>query len=131
MCNNLNGYLLDPASYYEVAVVEGFRFHTEAFIFSRDEDLSKPSLATNFYSNIEYGFIDDMSMLLDLYLPKDNLKSFPLIVWIHGGGWVVHSKEYYVPVHMVDNGFAIASINYRLSHEAAFPSQLEECKAAI
>lgn len=66
---------------------------------------------------------------LDLYLPSgDNL---PLVIWIHGGAWLMGSKDDMVPLSLLSKGYAIASINYRLSTHAIFPAQIEDCKSAI
>jgi len=74
------------------------------------------------------------SQTLDLYGPK-KAKKVPLIVWIHGGAFLFGSKEGFpvepVPLHLLLEGYAVASINYRLSPEAVFPAQLEDCKAAV
>lgn len=72
---------------------------------------------------------------LDLYLPANLSEgaAVPLIVWVHGGGWQNGSKEGCPPLRAgyVDRGYAVASINYRLSGHAPFPAQIEDCKAAI
>src|ERR1700681_3231818 len=74
------------------------------------------------------------SQILDLYAPK-KAKNVPLIIWIHGGAFLFGSKEGFpvepVPLHLLLDGYAVASINYRLSPEALFPAQLEDCKGAI
>jgi len=67
---------------------------------------------------------------LDLYLPKTE-KKLPLIIWIHGGAWLAGSKDGGVPLAYLADGYAIASINYRLSQHAIFPAQIEDCKAAV
>lgn len=67
---------------------------------------------------------------LDLYLPKDG-KDLPLIVNIHGGAFRAGSKEMGVPLEYLSRGYAVASINYRLSQHAIFPAQIEDCKAAV
>lgn len=67
---------------------------------------------------------------LDLYLPEKG-DSLPVIVSIHGGAFRAGSKEQGVPVEYLARGFAIASINYRLSQHAIFPAQIEDCKAAV
>jgi acetyl esterase/lipase len=67
---------------------------------------------------------------LDLYLPKD-AKYAPLVVMIHGGAFRVGSKEGENPVPMLTEGYAVASINYRLSQHAIWPAQIEDCKAAV
>jgi acetyl esterase/lipase len=67
---------------------------------------------------------------LDLYLPSDG-KNSPLVVWIHGGAWQGGNKERPPALPLLRSGYAVASINYRLSQHARFPAQLEDCKAAI
>ncbi len=68
---------------------------------------------------------------LDLYLPEKAEGRLPLIVWIHGGAWWAGSKENCPAVPFATKGYAVASINYRLSQHAVFPAQIEDCKAAI
>lgn len=67
---------------------------------------------------------------LDLYLPAAGA-NWPLIVWIHGGAWKGGSKAQPPALKFIKDGFAVASINYRLSQHAIFPAQIEDCKAAI
>ena len=67
---------------------------------------------------------------LDLYLPKEG-KNLPLIINIHGGAFRMGSKEAGVPLEYLARGYAVASINYRLSQHAIFPAQIEDCKAAV
>jgi acetyl esterase/lipase len=67
---------------------------------------------------------------LDLYLP-DSPSPLPLIVYIHGGAFRLGSKRSGVPIDYLQKGYAIASINYRLSQHALFPAQIEDCKAAV
>lgn len=70
---------------------------------------------------------------LDLYVPEKAEKLLPLIIWIHGGGWQNGSKDGCPPLRSgyASRGYAVASINYRLSGHATFPAQIEDCKAAI
>jgi acetyl esterase/lipase/enterochelin esterase-like enzyme len=69
---------------------------------------------------------------LDLYTPEKPDGPLPVIVWIHGGAWLGGSKDGRVPaVPFVTKGYAVASINYRLSSHAVFPAQIEDCKAAV
>lgn len=71
--------------------------------------------------------------VLDIYLPEKANGPLPLIIWIHGGGWRNGSKNGCPPLRQgyVGRGYALASINYRLSGHATFPAQIEDCKAAI
>jgi len=68
---------------------------------------------------------------LDLYLPEKVEGRLPLVVWIHGGAWQAGSKDNCPAVFLTAKGYALASINYRLSQHAVFPAQIEDCKAAI
>ncbi|MBI5381649.1 MAG: alpha/beta hydrolase [Opitutae bacterium] len=69
---------------------------------------------------------------LDLFVPKSGAGPFPLIVWIHGGGWQNGSKANPGGALRLSGGdYAVASIDYRLTHVAIFPAQIEDCKAAI
>jgi acetyl esterase/lipase len=64
---------------------------------------------------------------------------YPTVVWIHGGGWFrghysmtnrVVEKMDFVET-LLDAGYAVARIGYRLSGEGQFPTQLHDCKAAV
>ncbi|PHS13766.1 MAG: lipase [Blastopirellula sp.] len=82
------------------------------------------------FDNIEYAEIDGHRLLLDLYVPKD-VKNPPLVVWVHGGAWRAGSKAKMSLMNLVKDGFAVASVDYRLSPVARFPAQVHDCKAAI
>jgi len=69
---------------------------------------------------------------LDLYLPASAGQGpVPVIIWVHGGAWRAGSKERCPARRFVERGYAVASINYRLSQHAIFPAQIEDCKAAV
>jgi len=70
---------------------------------------------------------------LDLYLPRQDEGDgpLPLIIWVHGGAWRAGSKGNCRSVRFLKQGYAAASVNYRLSQHAIFPAQIEDCKAAI
>ena len=85
----------------------------------------------NVLRDVEYAKVGDKSLLLDIYTPKESKGALPLVVWIHGGAWRGGSKENCPAVNLVGRGYVAASINYRLSQEAIYPAQIEDCKAAI
>lgn len=68
---------------------------------------------------------------LDLYLPEASDRPAPVVVWVHGGGWKMGSKEGCPAALLVPKGFAAVSISYRFTDVEAFPAQLHDCKAAI
>jgi acetyl esterase/lipase len=68
----------------------------------------------------------------DLHLPAGcNAGGMPLVVWIHGDTWRDGSKADCPIVWLADQGYAVASIGYRLSDAAIFPAQLEDCREAV
>jgi acetyl esterase/lipase len=92
---------------------------------------------TVLHGNIPY--LNDMheKHLLDIYLPKNSKGKIPLVVFIHGGGWLSNDK--YADIgymkstvsEILESGFALVSIDYRFSTEAIFPAQMLDCNAAI
>ncbi len=67
---------------------------------------------------------------LDVFTPATGT-NWPLIVWVHGGAWLAGSKDNCPALRFLREGYAVASINYRLSQHAVYPAQIEDCKAAI
>jgi len=82
-------------------------------------------------ADLTYKQTEKMPLKLDLYLPEKPAGKLPTIVWVHGGGWNKGSKDRCPAVWMVTNGFAVASIQYRLSTEAQWPAQIDDCRDAI
>ena len=76
--------------------------------------------------------------LLDVRVPAAT-GPVPLVVWVHGGGWLDGDRRYPPPTvpadllfgSILDAGMAVATIDYRHSLEAPFPAQLHDLKAAI
>lgn len=98
-----------------------------------------------FYLSITYGqnyqIITDISYAekptsskqkLDIYIPEGN-DLMPCLVWIHGGAWLAGSKDGLAAEidTLLDHGYVVVSIGYRLSSEAIFPAQIYDCKAAV
>jgi acetyl esterase/lipase len=67
---------------------------------------------------------------LDLYLPRDAARP-PLVILIHGGAFRTGDKERENAARWLREGYAVAAANYRLSGDAIFPAQVEDCKAAV
>jgi acetyl esterase/lipase len=71
---------------------------------------------------------------LDIYLPDEGDGPFPVIVSIHGGAWMIGDKgdvQNSCAMEGIKRGYAVVCVNYRLSGEAQFPSQIYDCKAAV
>lgn len=101
------------------------------------------SAALLFEKDVPYATISE-AQKLDVYLPAGGRKPYPVIIWIHPGGFfegdksgsgaeepsaIVDMNKLVTPI--LTRGYAIVSINYRLSHEAQFPSVIYDAKAAV
>lgn len=82
------------------------------------------------YQDLAYVTNGRSRQKLDLFIP-DVGKKWPLIIWVHGGGFCTGSKKDHVPLAYLERGFAVASLNYRLSQDAIFPAQIQDVKAAV
>ncbi|MBI5833986.1 MAG: alpha/beta hydrolase [Armatimonadetes bacterium] len=84
------------------------------------------------YPDIEYAKAGDTSLKLDLYTDPTAGSAQPLIIWIHGGAWAAGDKNPPGPaLPWLREGWALASVNYRLSQQAVWPAQMHDCKAAV
>lgn len=83
--------------------------------------------------NVTYARYGDRTLEMDLYRPQGAWGELPAIVCIHGGGWKKGSRINHrkVAQTLAAQGFVTASISYRLSGEAQFPAQIQDCKAAV
>jgi len=74
------------------------------------------------------------SQNLDIYLPDEGDSAFPVIIYLHGGAFSIGDKrDIYVLniLKSIKHGYALVSVNYRLSGEATFPAGIQDVKAAI
>jgi acetyl esterase/lipase len=83
------------------------------------------------HRDLVYKTVNGADLTLDLYCPEKASGPAPVIVWIHGGAWRRGGKRKCPAVALVPDGYAVASIDYRLSSTAPFPAQIEDCKAAV
>lgn len=78
-------------------------------------------------------------LIVDIYMPPKSAKPKPLIMYIHGGGWVSgHTRHSGASsnfpaalARLASEGFVVASLEYRLSGEAPFPAALQDSRAAL
>ena len=83
------------------------------------------------HRDLVYAQVGERKLPLDLYLPKSD-KPLPVVIWIHGGGWRNGGKGNAGPARaLIEQGYAVVDVEYRLSGEAIFPAQIQDCKAAI
>jgi len=86
------------------------------------------------HADLAYATISS-AQKLDIYLPTTGSGPFPLVIMVHGGGFMFGDKADGAGLTGVDQllaaGYAVASINYRLSGEVQYPAQIHDAKAAV
>tara|TARA_R110002051_G_scaffold229291_1_gene291286 strand:- start:11359 stop:12318 length:960 start_codon:yes stop_codon:yes gene_type:complete len=84
--------------------------------------------------NITYKKTNTSNLKLDVYYPNEkSKKTYPAVLLIHGGGWLVGSKENerVMAQHLALNGYVGISVSYRLGFEATYPAGVNDLKDAI
>ena len=90
-----------------------------------------PAVAAPVRRDVEYARVGEHSLRLDLHLPPTASAPAPLIVWVHGGAWSRGSKGENPLSPLVAGGWAVASVDYRLTPVAPFPANVHDLKAAV
>src|SRR4029077_7882792 len=84
--------------------------------------------------NIVYKTNSNYDAKLDVYYPaNDDAASVPVVMMIHGGGWIAGTKEqsvlYILPYLQI--GFAVVNVEYRMGAVALAPAAVEDCLCAL
>ncbi|MCC2686837.1 MAG: putative lipase/esterase, partial [Paenibacillaceae bacterium] len=86
--------------------------------------------------DIVYCSASGNDLMLDITMPRTTGQNpLPVVIFLHGGGWERGDKASLLgkgsSKFFAKNGFIAFSVNYRLTHEAVFPAQIHDVKAAI
>ena len=91
-----------------------------------------PPAGQDLLSDVVYGAAGGRELHAEILRPKEPPKELmPAVLLIHGGGWAGGSHIGYYAPWLVAHGYFTASIEYRLSGEAPWPAQIEDCKLAV
>lgn len=112
-------------------ISEELRVRFTDFDTERDSGLSTPESVRRF-DHISYGIHGEWN-LLDVYRLKDSSELQPVIINVHGGGWIYGTKEtyQYYGMDLAQRGFTVVNPSYRLAPESYFPAQLEDVNACV
>ena len=83
-----------------------------------------------------YSVTEDGILRMDCFYDQQIKEKKPAIIWIHGGGFTEEDISRKCRperrfLHLVKEGYFLASIDYRLAQVRPFPAQMEECKCAV
>lgn len=153
--NALNGVLKYREVFYSNEIKHNYKQVAGGGHSSLDIALCDPDIAFSYYQDAFSRNVERMDVLqpmdhrrnliydtehrlrLDLFLPSSRNNRCPLIVWIPGSDWRGSflrnsiNKEDCPLKYLVDSGFAIASLEYRLSDRAKFPNQIQDIERAL
>lgn len=102
-----------------------------------ESNSSRPSTAipdgVELHANIVYAQDGDRRLLLDIAKPKGDIKNYPAILVVHGGGWLNGYKDKFLALTLAlaKRGYVTAAIEYRLGYEENFPAGIHDCFAAV
>ncbi len=97
----------------------------------RDKGLKTPKSILRM-DDIHYG--EEPLQVMDIYrLKKHEGKKLPVIISVHGGGWVYGDKEryQYYCMSLAKHGFAVVNFSYRLAPEYKFPAGIEDLNTVV
>ncbi|HJF13353.1 MAG TPA: alpha/beta hydrolase [Enteractinococcus helveticum] len=99
---------------------------------SADVDAVSVPSSVQVTHGLVYARRDTGELLFDLYHPAVD-HPVPVIIWLHGGGWFTGDRTLSPDLSQIvaQSGYAVASIDYRLSGQALFPAQLHDVRAAV
>ncbi len=85
------------------------------------------------HSNIVYHVANNYEAKLDVYKPAGMSQPTPVVIVIHGGGWIADTKESRVLEIMpyLQMGFAAVNVEYRLAQVSLAPAAVEDCRCAL
>lgn len=91
-----------------------------------------PTQFKRYWLDVPFG--EDPRQTMDIWLPDEGDGPFPLIVFVHGGGWVGGDKrENTMPgaFKVMSQGYALACINYRIAPDVVWPAPLEDVRGGL
>lgn len=91
-----------------------------------------PSVIARKHLDLPYGTLPQQR--LDVYLPAEGDGPWPLVIYVHGGGWSMGTKRLGAldsVIGLIEHGYALISIDYRLAPTVVFPEFLFDVKTAV
>lgn len=120
---------------------------SELFMTSFDASASKKTASSSVYTappnlaaiednvlaaeNLVYSPLEDS--ILDIYYPETIDKALPVILWIHGGGYIGGTKDMrkHYGMALADAGYVVANIDYALAPKQLYPGPIVQANAAL
>jgi len=128
-------------AYREIGLDKGFPTHEEFLDFRATFNENTDQMVANFppFKGVDireqtFGSYDGASISARVYRPSGATGELPVLLWIHGGGFIVGQAIQDDPVayrYAKSLNCVVVSVDYRLAPEFPFPTPLEDCYAAL
>ena len=105
-----------------------------AKILARFYNFSLSSLSkVEIEKNLIYANINERNLHMDIIKPQNVDGKLPVVIFIHGGGWVWGNKKdmWEEAAELASKGFITATVEYRLARERIYPAAVDDLKAAV
>lgn len=89
-----------------------------------------PPAGVTVLHDVEIGKGGDRTLHAEIAYPPSAVP-MPAVIRIHGGGWRFGSYKEKVAQWLAPHGYLVATVEYRLSGDATWPAQIEDCKLAV
>ena len=88
------------------------------------------------FADIDYAGDNQVYHKLDVYLPKVEQASYPVVIHVYGSAWFSNSSKGMADLGtivnaLLDAGYAVITPNHRSSQDAKFPAQIEDIKGVV
>ncbi|MEP3480963.1 MAG: alpha/beta hydrolase fold domain-containing protein [Fuerstiella sp.] len=109
------------------------RFLLVAVLFSSQVTQAQTPNRVEVIEKLEYSRPNNQPLLLDVIRPKSSVAPTPVILFVHGGGWKNGSRKsgHKNAAWLAERGFAVVTIDYRLTDVAQWPAQINDCYEAV
>lgn len=103
---------------------------------SDEQYYQSATMPTGVELSLDHAYVNDDEPMhrLDIARPEGHQGKLPVVIQIHGGGWVYGHKDSYYRYHAMEcakYGYAVLTINYRLAFDHPFPSMIEDVFAVL
>lgn len=88
------------------------------------------------FTDVNYAGDNEVYHNMDIYLPKEEKASYPVVIHIYGSAWYSNNSKGMADLGTICNallnaGYAVVTPNHRSSGDAKFPAQINDIKAVI
>lgn len=123
-------------SVFAMTVFSGNMAFAQNFGFGGNQQSDVKAEYSEKFTDINYAGDDQAYHTLDVYLPKKEAKSYPVIIHIYGSAWFSNSSKGMADINticaaLLDAGYAVVCPNHRSSSDAKYPAQINDIKAVV